>query len=407
MSGSTGDWTCDLAIKDYFRPDIHLLRSAIITSITTSVGMGLFLNRKRNPELVPTAWPADRSAPFVEIIIPARDEEQNIEPLLESLITQRYPEGRCRITVVDDGSTDRTPWIVSRYAAQHPYVRLVQTAGLPSDWTGKNNAMHTGYVESDEGADYLLFVDADTRHDPLMLSTVVQRAEELKANLLSLVIRVEMKSFWERLMIPQVGEMYTLLVGTMDSVNTGDSESGAAANGQFMLMTRDAYGKAIAEPGVHSDVAEDRAIAAALKHIGMQVRLEYGGHIVRARVYSSLSELWRGYSKTMFWASGHNVTRTLLVAGALALYAFMPLLSLGSALLRKDHKGRSSAIRHAPVQLLPMVILRAFVMKSMGVPVIYALLYPLAVGVGDAMLLFSFYRVVSGKGVTWKGRTYR
>ncbi|MGA7729812.1 MAG: glycosyltransferase [Chloroflexia bacterium] len=394
-------------MKSYFHPDIHLLRTAIINSITSAVALGLFLNRRRNPELGPVAWPIGREAPLVEIIIPARDEERNIVPLLETLAGQRYPAGRFRITVVDDGSADGTAERVRHFAGGNPQVRLVQAPSLPAGWTGKNHAMHTGYVASSPDAAYLLFVDADTRHDPLMLSTVVQRTEEADADLLSLVIRVDMEGFWERVLVPQVGELYTLLVGTMDGVNRDGESRGAAANGQFMLMKRAAYEAAISQPGVRSDVAEDRAIAAALKRRGGKVRLEYGQRLARARVYSSLREMWDGYSKTMFWASGHDMPRTLAIVGALSLYAFMPLLSLVNAVMRRGYRARASALRHAPIQLLPMLVLRAAVCRSLGIPMRYALAYPLAVAVGNVMLLFSMYCVVSGRGVRWKGRTYR
>jgi chlorobactene glucosyltransferase len=394
-------------MKSYFHPDIHLLRTAIINSITSGVALGLFLNRRRNPKLVPVAWPAQREAPLVEIIIPARDEERNIAPLLETLARQSYPVGRFRITVVDDGSADGTADMVRRFADSNPQVRLVRASPLPAGWAGKNHAMHTGYVASSHDAPYLLFVDADTRHDPLMLSTVVQRAEETGADLLSLVIRVDMEGLWERLLVPQVGELYALLVGTMDAVNRDRDSREAAANGQFMLMKRAAYGAAISQPGVRNDVAEDRAIAAALKRRGGKVRLEYGQRLVRARVYSSLREMWEGYSKTMFWASGHDTRRTLVIVGALSLYAFMPLISLVNALLRPGYRARASALRHAPAQLLPMLVLRAVVCRSMGVPARYALAYPLAVAMGNAMLMFSMYCVMSGRGVRWKGRTYR
>ena len=385
--------------------DIHLLRSIIINSITAGVALGLALNRRRNPELQPVPWPANRDAPFIEIIIPARDEERNIEPLLNTLARQAYPSDRFRITVVNDNSTDATAQRVQEYANQYTCVRLVDAPQLPAGWTGKNHAMHAGYVASFDAAEYLLFVDADTRHHPLMLSSVAQRAAETHADLLSLVIAVDMEGFWERVIVPQAGELYTLLVGTMDSVNR-DGRS-AAANGQFMLMKRSAYEVAISEPQVQRDVAEDRAIAMALIARGHTIRLEYGRELVRARVYSSFKEIWEGYTKTMFWASGHDLPKTLVVASALVLYAFMPLISLGHALFRRNYRAQANALHHAPLQLLPMLVLRAVVCRSLGLPAIYALTYPLAVAVGDAMLLFSLYRVLSGKGVRWKGRTYR
>jgi chlorobactene glucosyltransferase len=369
------------------------------------VAAGLALNRARNPELQPEAWPASATAPFVEIIIPARDEERNIVPLLQTLVAQRYPADRFRITVIDDASTDHTLELVKSFASRHSGVRVVQTEPLPAGWTGKNFAMFTGYVAASSDADYLLFLDADTRHVPLMLSTLVLYAHKANTALLSLVLKVDTESFWEKVMVPQAGELYTLLVGTMDAVNS-DGES-AAANGQCMLITPAAYRAAIDKEGVRRDVAEDRAIAGALKAQGLTVRLEYGRRLVSARVYSSLGEMWRGYSKTMFWASGHNTPRTLAVLLGLSLYAFMPLISLAHAALSSNRHARSSALRHAPLQLLPMFILRTVVCRQVGVPARYALAYPLAVAVGNAMLISSWYRVVSGKGVQWKGRLYR
>lgn len=396
-----------MSLREYLQPDIHLLRSLIISSITGGVAIGFSVSKRRNPELEPASWPSDLDAPHVEIIIPARDEECNILPLLESLVTQAYPNGRFNITVVDDASTDCTRALLEEFAAHYTTVRVIPARPLPEGWTGKNNAMFAGYVALTGACDYLLFVDADTRHHEHMLSTVVQHALETRADLLSLIIRVDMGSFWERVIVPQVGELYTLLVGTIDMVNNNEGDRGAAANGQFMLIKPGAYAEALADPQVRADVAEDRAIAASLKRHGRAIRLEHGEKLVRARVYTSFKQMWAGYSKTLFWASGHSVPRSLLVAGALTLYTYMPIISLASALLRRNNNAKASALRHAPVQLLPMFLVRALVLRSLGVPTVYALTYPLAVTVGNAMLLYSLYRVLSGKGVTWKGRTYR
>ncbi len=384
--------------------DIHLLRTFIINGVNAGVALGLILNGRRNPELQPTPWPSDRQAPYVEIIIPARNEERNIAPLLESLLLQSYPQGRRRITVVDDGSTDFTASIVAAIARDHVDVRLVSAPRLPTGWTGKNHAMHTGLLASSQQAKYLLFVDADTRHTPHMLSSAILRAQEMNADLLSLVIDVEMKSFWERVLVPQMGELYTLLVGTMDRVNRPGGA--AAANGQFLLMRRDLYARVGGLDSVRGDVAEDRAIAAVAKAAGHNIRLEYGRLLTRARVYSSLPEMWAGYSKTLFWATGHDTGKTLLIALALALYAILPPAALLHALLHRNFPGRKSALRNAPLQLFPTLALRVAVCGQLGIPPIYALTYPVGVAMGDAILLYSVYRVLSGRGVRWKGRVY-
>lgn len=384
--------------------NIHVLRTLIINAVTFSVVLGLAANRRRNRDLAVRRWPAGREAPVVNIIISARNEERNVLALLETLLAQSYPPGCWGITLVDDGSADRTADIARSLAEVYPQLEVISTPDLPQGWTGKNHAMYTGYRASPEQAEWLLFVDADTRHTPDMLSSVVLRALETDTDLLSLVIDVQMETFWERVLVPQVGELYTLLVGTMDQVNSESNK--AAANGQFMLIKRDLYGELGALAEVTGDVAEDRALASACKSRGYSVRLEYGRELVSARVYSSLRELWAGYSKTLFWASGHNTTRALIVALALAMYALIPPIAFIFALANRSYTQRQRAMLHAPLQILPMLALRAVICRNLGVPIIYAFTYPLGVAVGDAMLLYSLYRVLSGKGVEWKGRVY-
>lgn len=388
-----------------FSIGIHPLRTGIVNAITASVALGLAANRRNNMELQPEPWPQDQAAPFVEIIIPARNEERNIRLLLTSLLVQHYPVGRRHITVVDDGSQDHTAGIAQEFARQDSRITVVQATELPPGWTGKNHALWTGAQNAAPEAEWLLFVDADTRHQPAMLATVVRAAQALRADLLSLVINVEMKSFWEAVLVPQVGELYTLLVGTMDAVNKPGRAT--AANGQFILVRPALYRATGSLEAVRSDVAEDRALAKACKERGATVRLVYGRKLVTSRVYSSLPEMWRGYSKTLFWASGHNAGKTLLVAAALSLYGLVPTFTLLRALVDSGYAARKEALKHAPFQLLPMLALRAAVCRQMGISPLYAFAYPLSVAVGNAMLLYSLYRVVSGKGVEWKGRNYR
>jgi hypothetical protein len=203
-----------------------------------------------------------------------------------------------------------------------------------------------------------------------------------------------------------VGELYTLLVGTMDQVNQGGRKGAAAANGQFMLVRRSIFSELGALEAVRGDVAEDRALALAMKQRGYIVRLEYGRKLVSARVYTSPGDMWSGYAKTLFWASGHDMLRALGVVAALGFYALSPFVSLMSAFYQSSSR-RKSAVAHAAAQILPMLAVRVAVCRQMEIPSRYAMTYPLGVAVGNAMLLYSMYRVTSGKGVVWKGRTYK
>jgi chlorobactene glucosyltransferase len=378
------------------------LRTLIINGITGAVAMGLAANVLTNREIEPRRWSG--AAPFVEIIVPARNEAGNIRPLLATLLRQEYPKGRYRVTVVDDGSTDGTAALARKVARRHSNLRVIEAPPLPTGWTGKNHALWSGAQNADAGADWLLFVDADTRHHPLMLASVVQHALQVRADLLSLVIDVRMESFWERVLVPQVGEIYTMLVGSMDAVNRKGGS--AAANGQFILVRPQLYRQVGGSEAVRSDVAEDRALAAAARAAGATIKLLYGRRLIACRPYDSLPQMWRGYSKTLFWASGRDTPKTLLVALCLGFYASTPLVSLARALASGRGSMRARLLRHAALQLAPMMLLRVAVCRLMRISSWYAPVYPLSVAAGNAMLLYSLFRVLSGRGVEWKERTY-
>ena len=120
-------------------------------------------------------------APLVSVLIPARDEEANIEKCPQSLREQDYPS--YEILVLDDGSSHGTAGIVSRMAAGDSRIRLLRGEPLAEGWAGKPFACHQ-LARKARGA-WLLFVDADTVHSPGMLRGVLALALRLKASLLS------------------------------------------------------------------------------------------------------------------------------------------------------------------------------------------------------------------------------
>src|SRR5690349_14460626 len=99
------------------RFSIHTLRTFIINIITLSVFIAFRRNRRRNPDIPAGPWPAGADAPFVQIIVPARNEANTMPGLLTSLLAQSYPAGRWSVLVVDDGSEDGTAGEAERVAA--------------------------------------------------------------------------------------------------------------------------------------------------------------------------------------------------------------------------------------------------------------------------------------------------
>ena len=134
--------------------------------------------------------------------MPARDEADNIERCLNSLLAQDYPARRLNVIVVDDHSADDTAAIVRRIAADHPRLSLVQSPPLPPRWTGKSHACWIGARSAAPDTEWLCFIDADVWGESALLSSAVRAAFDRKLDLLSLAPRQQLQSFAERLILP-------------------------------------------------------------------------------------------------------------------------------------------------------------------------------------------------------------
>lgn len=246
------------------------------------------------------------SPPLVTAILPARNEEENIAECLATLRAQDYPA--LEIVVADDRSTDRTAAIAREIAARDPRVRLAQVAELPPGWTGKTHAIHRT-VPLANGA-WLWFVDADTRHDPQSLSVMMEYARIHQAALVSLLPEQLCETFWERVVQPIAG------VTLMQSFPTGrihDPRSSLAfANGQFILVERSAHAAAGGHEAVRDRFVEDVALAGRVKALGKPVRLAFCRGLVYCRMYATLGQLVRGWSRILYDALDRDGGRLLV-----------------------------------------------------------------------------------------------
>src|SRR5690348_4428736 len=229
------------------------------------------------------------TAPAVAVIVPARNEEASLGACLQSLVSQRGI--KCEIMVVDDGSTDRTREIAQSFAG----VRVITAAPLQPGFTGKCNALACGAREA--RGEWLLFTDADTVHLPGSLGASLHEAQEHQAALLSYSPQQEVRGFWEKAVMPVV---FAELARTYRTEDINDPAlSAAAANGQYLLITREAYDAVGGHAAVMRSLLEDVELARAVKRSGRRIRFRYGGDRVRARMYRSFAQLREGWTKNL------------------------------------------------------------------------------------------------------------
>src|SRR5581483_2874580 len=226
--------------------------------------------------------------PQLSVIIPARNEEISLGACLESLIGQKGVG--FEIIVVNDHSTDRTREI----AASSRKVRVIDVGALPKSWTGKNNAVSTGARHAT--AQWLLFTDADTIHTPGSLSRALAEAKDSKADVLSYSPEQIAVTFWEKAILPVV---FAELARQFPPSKVSDPSSPeAAANGQFILIRREAYDAIGGHAAVASEILEDVALARRVKAAGYKLRFRYS-ESVRTRMYRNFDQLREGWTKNL------------------------------------------------------------------------------------------------------------
>jgi glycosyltransferase involved in cell wall biosynthesis len=239
----------------------------------------------------------------LSVIVPARNEAASLGACLDSLLTQSdlgFALGEhWELIVVDDDSSDNTREIALSAAASRPGVEVTEAPPLDlgelRGFTGKTNACWFA-AQKARGA-WLLFTDADTVHEPGDLSRALHEAEKYHASLLSYSPRQIVTGFWQRAVMP-------LVFSELASVYPPKQVSSpaytlAAANGQFLLVERDAYFSVGGHRVVGREILEDVALARAIKRAKFGIRFRYAPEALSARMYRTLPDMIEGWTKNL------------------------------------------------------------------------------------------------------------
>src|ERR1700687_475389 len=227
--------------------------------------------------------------PEASILVPARNEEASLCDCLASLTAQTGVA--FEIVVVDDGSTDRTREIAQSFAE----VRVISPDPLPHGWTGKNNAGIAGAKEA--RAQWWLCTDADTVHLPGSLERTLAEAKTEGADLLSYSPEQVAVTFAERAVMPVI---FAELAAKYPPQKVREQNAGiVAANGQYLLVRREAYDAVGGHAAVATEILEDVALARLFREKGKHVYFRYGGDAVRTRMYRNWPQLRGGWTKNL------------------------------------------------------------------------------------------------------------
>ena len=264
----------------------------------------------------PSLGDGPKSPMLVSICIPARDEAANIGVCVEAALASRWPE--LEVIVVDDRSTDGTAELARAAGADDDRLFIVEGTKPPAGWAGKPWACRRAAGEA--RGQVLCFVDADVRLAPDAVTALVDTMVSEDLRLLSAYGTWELRSFWERTLIPAVG---WLIRGAVDLDQVNDPGLPVAfANGQLIAVERNTYDAMDGHGSVKSEVLEDVRLAEQFKCRGHRVGMRVAPWTFQVRLYDGLGEIIRGYTKNLYEGMGR---RPSLALGAI-LFIFVGAL---------------------------------------------------------------------------------
>ncbi|HTE21023.1 MAG TPA: glycosyltransferase, partial [Armatimonadota bacterium] len=344
----------------------------------------------------PAPWrtPPGEDAPLVSVLIPARNEAANIGDCLRGLLCQDYP--LFEILVLDDGSTDDTAARVERLAQTDSRLRVVRGTGLPPGWAGKAHACWE--VSAHAEGEWLLFLDADTRHGPELLSTALGEALRTRADLLSTFPRQEIGSVGEALTTPFVyWVLFTLL--PMRCVWGHPSPALTAACGQFLLARRDVYLEVGGHGATPASLHDGLHLARLFKRNGKRVRLADLSAQISCRMYHGWRECWNGFSRNAYQALG-SLPVLLFLTGIESALFLVPFLSLTWAAAT----GWPAWGPLTLAQVLLLLGIQVGLKRRFRYPWLTVLLHPVGILALLAIQWRSWWLTVTRTSLVWKGR---
>jgi len=349
-------------------------------ALIAGAGMIFFLAKSRwNYTRLPELQRSEKEGrPDVSIVIPARNEESNIQRVVRTL-------SRSRVYVVDDESTDQTAIRARRAGAT-----AIPVPSLPPKSVGKPHACWIGAQSTTSR--WLLFVDADTWYEPGFVDSLIDYATSESLDMASVFLRQECVTAVEKMLLPYSLAIYFCGVSAAAAVSPARRE--ALANGQCLLFRREAYKYVGGHVAVMGSVIDDMDLAHIAKRHGMKVRVLRAEKLGSVRVNTGWRSIKHGFRRKLFrvllanpWSCAQVILASSLLVSYLPILVYLGIQAQWMAL--------------SLFAALPIVLLRPWYgtwFQALAVPAaIYGLQY---------VALRAMVATVFKRPVEWKGRRF-
>ncbi len=310
----------------------------------------------------------------VDILIPMRNEEANVEACLKAVLNSELLESS-KVYVLDDASEDQTSDLISSFK-----VHKLQGSALPAGWLGKNWACYN--LAKSSNGDFLVFLDADVRLHPYAISSALTKMNALNWDYISPYPKQLAGTFIEKLIQPLLQWSWLASV-PLRIAEKYPNRSMTIANGQFLIIKRSAYEQIGGHSAIANEVLDDLEIARLLIASGFKGGVADGSSVASCRMYKTSEELINGYTKSLWKAFG-GTTGTIAALILLVMTGVIPYLGFGAPAL---------------FIFLSRVLAAIKTKSNPG----YALLHPIAILVLLYLIVLSSVRKSRGT-LQWRGR---
>jgi len=282
------------------------------TSIINAI-FGPFLKREKVSQV----------SPYVSILIPARNEEKNIEKVIESIKKQNYPN--FEFIILNDNSTDRTYEFANNLISKVDIAKIINGSPLSDGWLGKNWACKQ--LSDESKGEILIFTDADNFFDENAISKTVNIFNRYNLDMFSVFPQQITITFWEKLIIPIIDLIiYSGLI--LRTTLLIPSSAFPAANGQWIAVKRKSYFDIGGHQAVKNHIVEDVALSRVFKSNKKRILTGSGIGVVFGKMYSNFTEIWNGLSKNIFGLTDFKTIPFFIILTIFLLTSILPYFTI-------------------------------------------------------------------------------
>jgi chlorobactene glucosyltransferase len=388
------NWLVWLGVGFVFFVLIELLRLNVM----------LYRVLKEETSLPASMGDPEEPLPLVSIVIPAKDEERNIERTVRSILASDHE--RLQLVLVDDRSRDRTREIIAQLAKEDPRIQVLSIKNLPNDWTGKTHAMYKA-AEMATG-DILLFSDADAVLSPYALSRTLRFLRRERLDVLCLLPGFTERRFSEDVVYPHLALGFSYF-HPLSEVNDPGKPT-AMASGCFIMIGKQAYQQIGTWKRLRHEITEDVALSKAAKAAGLKLRLLRGAELVRTTPFEGVGAVCRFWKRTFYGGLERSIPKILrLLMNYTALTALSAIFLYATAAWMFGPPSSAVTLLFviSGLAMAAAIIPTCVVIKREGGSWISGLATPLGCLVSAWVAWSTLVTIATDRGIWWRGAWYK